>query len=75
MVVRGLRTRFHEGMTTEHSLPEADPADIAEQRLDVLPPDDDRAVDDAGLPWSADEADVAEQRREVPAGDDEFDGA
>ena len=67
-------------MTTEHFLPDADPADVAEQLLDVLPPDDDRAVDEraaeeTGLPWSADEGDVAEQRREVPAGDDEFDGA
>ena len=62
-------------MTTEHFLPDADPADVAEQLLDVLPPDDELAADDTGLPWSADEGDVAEQRREVPAGDDEFDGA
>jgi hypothetical protein len=63
-------------MTTEHLLPDADPADVAEQLLDVVPPDDDRAPADRGdLPWSADEADVAEQRRDVPAADDEFDRA
>ncbi|RYP83420.1 hypothetical protein EKO23_19175 [Nocardioides guangzhouensis] len=64
-------------MTTERGLPDADPADVAEQQQDVTP-DEDREVsdDDRGdLPWSADEGDVAEQRREVPAGDDDdFEG-
>jgi hypothetical protein len=47
---------------------EADPADLADQRLpaDSSMPDDGDAAVDEDLPIEADPADVAEQRREVP---------
>lgn len=55
-------------MDTDPGIPEADPADVAEQLEDVEPPPDDEEVDVVPdeLPWEAAEADVAEQRMEVP---------
>ena len=56
-------------MTTDPDLPQADPADVAEQQQDVVPPVDDAEVpvlDPDEAPLEADEADVAEQRSEVP---------
>jgi hypothetical protein len=62
-------------MTTDPGLPEADPADIAEQQEDVEPPTDDeeQGVEPDEPPWEADEADVAEQRIEVPGIEDDLD--
>ncbi|QWZ08650.1 hypothetical protein KRR39_01945 [Nocardioides panacis] len=55
-------------MTTDPGLPEADPADVAEQQEDVEPPTDDEelGVEPDEPPLEANEADVAEQRMEVP---------
>ena len=60
-------------MNTDPGSPEADPADVAEQREDVARPSDDEEelVEPDEPPWEADEADVAEQRTEVPDLDDE----
>jgi hypothetical protein len=61
-------------MTTDPHSPYADPADVAEQHQDVVPPADDEEVPDVEpeeLPLEADEADVAEQRTEVPGWVDE----
>jgi hypothetical protein len=62
-------------MTTDPGLPEADPADVAEQQADVEPATDDEEL---GLepdepPLEANEADFAEQRLEVPGIDDDLD--
>lgn len=56
-------------MTTDPDTPYADPADVAEQQQDAIPPADDDEVPDPEpdeRPLEADEADVAEQRTEVP---------
>lgn len=55
-------------MDTDPGLPEADPADVAEQLEDVEPPPEDEELDvePDEPPWEAAEADVAEQRMEVP---------
>jgi hypothetical protein len=62
-------------MTTDPGLPEADPADVAEQQEDVEPPTDDEELggESDELPWEANEADVAEQRIEVPGIEDDQD--
>ena len=61
-------------MTTDPGLPEADPADVAEQHEDVEPPPDDEELDlePDEPPLEANEADVAEQRIEVPGIEDEL---
>jgi hypothetical protein len=62
-------------MTFESELPEdADPADLAEQQEELLPPINDEEAPDPEpdeLPLEANEADVAEQRTEVPGGPDD----
>lgn len=55
----------------EHVPAEAEPADVAEQALDVAPEDPDAdgsrpAGAPAGLPPEADEGDAVEQSLEVP---------
>ncbi len=64
-----------ESMTTDPGLPEADPADVAEQQADVEPPADDEelGVEPDEPPLEANEADVAEQRIEVPGIEDDLD--
>jgi hypothetical protein len=54
-------------MTTDLPM-DADPADVAEQRQDAVPPEDEDGPepDPDEVPLEADEADVAEQRTEVP---------
>jgi hypothetical protein len=61
-------------MTTDPQSPYADPADVAEQQQDAVPPADEEDLPDPGtneVPLEADEADVAEQRTEVPEGVEE----
>ena len=62
-------------MTTDPGLPEADPADVAEQQEDVEPPtyDEELGVEPDEPPLEASEADVAEQRIEVPVIEDDLD--
>jgi hypothetical protein len=62
-------------MTNDPGLPEADPADVAEQQADVEPPTDDEewGVEPDEPPLEANEADVAEQRIEVPGLEDDLD--
>ena len=61
-------------MNTDPGLPEADPADVAEQQEDLEPPPDDDELDvEPDQPsWEADEADLADQRTEVPGLDDDL---
>jgi hypothetical protein len=71
-------TGVPRGMTTDPSIPHADPADVAEQHQDAFPSVNDEGVvaDDAStIPLEANEADVAEQRIQAPAqiDDDVFD--
>jgi hypothetical protein len=64
-------------MTTDPSLSNADPADVAEQLQDAFPTatDEDAGVGPNGIPMEANEADVSEQRIEVPSDvDDDVDG-
>jgi hypothetical protein len=59
----------NEAMTTE-PLPNADPADIAEQTQDAFAATDDEvsaALGSGDVPLEANEADVVEQRLEAPA--------
>jgi len=58
-------------MATERELPGANPADVAEQQVDVDPPDDRVGLDADELPLEADEADVADQRAQVPDREDD----
>jgi hypothetical protein len=61
-------------MSTDPQTPHADPADVAEQQQDAVPPAEEEDVPDPGLaevPLEANEADVAEQRTEVPGEVDE----
>lgn len=61
-------------MTNDPQSSNADPADVAEQRQDVLPPTEDEDVpglDPDEMPLEADAADVAEQRTEMPPWADE----
>lgn len=62
-------------MTTDPGLPEADPADVAEQQADLEPPTDDEglAVEPDESPLEANQADIAEQRIEVPGIEDDLD--
>ncbi|MDQ1673885.1 MAG: hypothetical protein QOK30_366 [Nocardioidaceae bacterium] len=68
----------NEAMTSE-PLPNADPADIAEQTQDAYDATDGEVSADLGsgdLPLEANEADVVEQRLEAPAQlDDDVDEA
>jgi len=54
---------------TSEPLPNADPADIAEQTQDAFAGTDDEQADLASgdVPLEANEADVVEQRLEAPA--------
>jgi hypothetical protein len=55
-------------------MPEANPADVAEQEQETVPPDDgeEALADHDELPVEANEADVVEQHVDVPGwGDDE----
>jgi hypothetical protein len=58
----------NDGMTSE-PLPNADPADVAEQGQDAFAATDGEESGDlaADVPLEANEADVAEQRLEAPA--------
>ena len=62
-------------MTNDPGLPQADPADVAEQHEDVVPPTDDEelGVEPDEPPLETNEADVAEQRIEVPVIEDDLD--
>jgi hypothetical protein len=63
-------------MTTDPEFLEADPADVAEQQEDLVPPVEDPEAPDlqpGEAPLEADEADVAEQWTEVPDEDDDVD--
>lgn len=56
------------GMTTDPSIPRADPADVAEQHQDAFPSATAGGVvdyDPSTMPLEANEADVAEQRIEA----------
>jgi hypothetical protein len=74
---RGLAGR-NEAMTSE-PLPNADPADIAEQTQDAFAATDGEVSPDSGpgdVPLEANEADVVEQRLEAPVQlDDDVDEA
>jgi hypothetical protein len=55
---------------TSEPLPNADPADVAEQSLDAFAATDDEVPADltsGDVPLEANEADVVEQRLEAPA--------
>jgi hypothetical protein len=56
-------------------LPSADPADVAEQDQDVVPPEEDAEADPDPdeLSAEANEADVVEQQTGVPGCDDDAD--
>jgi hypothetical protein len=73
------RPGYRSAMTTDPQSPYADPADVAEQQQDAVPPAEEEDIPDRGpdeVPLEADEADVAEQRFEVPEGvDDDLDEA
>ena len=59
----------HADMTSE-PLPNADPADVAEQSQDAFAATDDEVSDglaSGDVPLEANEADVVEQRLEAPA--------
>lgn len=64
-------------MTTDPQPPDADPADVAEQQQEVVPPvageDEEAPAPEPDAPLEADEADVAEQRTEVPGWVDDDD--
>jgi hypothetical protein len=61
-------------MTTDPDASHADPADVAEQREDLISTvEDEEAPDPAPgeVPLEANEADVAEQRTDVPTSPDD----
>jgi hypothetical protein len=53
---------------SEHAISPAEPADLIEQSLDLVPDDDTETPTD--LPWESDPADLLEQQRAVGVDDE-----